>query len=256
MPTFPTYRGELPACLNPRNLRHYLLLIYWVYFRPTALKCYLYQADPKLYHAERGLGIFQTWRVLAYRNLYLMVTPTVLLLSLLVGLPVVLTASWIQGTPIGWLGWLAGVTFGIAGSVAFSIVTSVAFGLAGGVAISIAGGVAFGIAIGVAIGVVAGVAIGVTTSVATGVATGVAFGGVAFGMTFGATFGVAFSVAFGVIFAIGEGVAFGEAVAFGVGEGVAFGVAGGVGSLRIPFYPCQLVFALRRTNQRVRHPLA
>ena len=41
MLTFPTYRGELPQCLNPLNLRHYFLLAYWVYFRPTALKCYL-----------------------------------------------------------------------------------------------------------------------------------------------------------------------------------------------------------------------
>lgn len=36
MPTFPTYNGELPACLSPTNPRHYLLLIYWIYFRPTA----------------------------------------------------------------------------------------------------------------------------------------------------------------------------------------------------------------------------
>ena len=62
MPTFPTYRGELPQCLNPRNLHHYLLLAYWVYFRPTALKCYLYQADPELYRSGPGLDIFRSWR--------------------------------------------------------------------------------------------------------------------------------------------------------------------------------------------------
>ena len=54
MPDFPTYRGELPRCLNPRNPRHYLLLAYWIYFRPTALKAYLYQADPDLYRAGPG----------------------------------------------------------------------------------------------------------------------------------------------------------------------------------------------------------
>ncbi len=54
MPTFPTYDGELPSCLNPWNPRHYLLVLYWVYFRPTALKCYLYQADPELYRSEGG----------------------------------------------------------------------------------------------------------------------------------------------------------------------------------------------------------
>lgn len=71
MPTFPTYPGELPSCLNPLNLRHYFLLAYWVFFRPTALKCYLYQADPDLYRTGPGLGIFRTLRVSAYRNLYL-----------------------------------------------------------------------------------------------------------------------------------------------------------------------------------------
>lgn len=49
MPTFPTYDGELPQCLNLLNPRHYLLVLYWVFFRPTALKCYLYQANLKTY---------------------------------------------------------------------------------------------------------------------------------------------------------------------------------------------------------------
>ena len=71
MPTFPVYPGELPKCLNPLNLRHYFLLAYWVYFRPTALKCYLYQADAKLYRTGSGLGIFRTLANPAYRNLYL-----------------------------------------------------------------------------------------------------------------------------------------------------------------------------------------
>jgi hypothetical protein len=35
MPTFPTYDGELPSRLNLQNLRHYLLLAYWIYFRPS-----------------------------------------------------------------------------------------------------------------------------------------------------------------------------------------------------------------------------
>jgi hypothetical protein len=52
MPTFPTYDGELPQCLNPLNPRHYGLVLYWVFFRPTALKCYLYQASPDLYQSE------------------------------------------------------------------------------------------------------------------------------------------------------------------------------------------------------------
>ncbi len=71
MPTFPTWPGALPRSLQPLNWRHYGLLLYWLYFRPTALKCYLYQTDPELYRA-RGFG--QLKRALAqpaYRNLNL-----------------------------------------------------------------------------------------------------------------------------------------------------------------------------------------
>lgn len=96
MPTFPKYRGELPECLRPLNPRHYWLLAYWVFFRPTALKCYLYQADPELYGAGAKLSIFL--RVPAYRNLYLLMPGVSLLLSVLVGLPIVMATSWLQGT--------------------------------------------------------------------------------------------------------------------------------------------------------------
>lgn len=80
MPTFPVYPGELPTCLNPWNLRHYLLLAYWVFYRPTALKCYLYQIDPDLYRTEGGTGNFlKTFRYPAYRNLYLFTAlPTIM----------------------------------------------------------------------------------------------------------------------------------------------------------------------------------
>lgn len=90
MPNFPTYRGELPECLSPLKLRDYFLLAYWVFFRPTALKCYLYQADPELYRAGAGLKIFRTLSVPAYRNLYLLVPGVTVLLALLIGLPIAL----------------------------------------------------------------------------------------------------------------------------------------------------------------------
>ncbi|MGB3518015.1 MAG: hypothetical protein WBA43_16280, partial [Elainellaceae cyanobacterium] len=82
MPTFPTYPGELPACLNPFNPRHYALLAYWIFFRPTALKCYLYQADPELYRAGPGLGVFRSLARSAYRNLYGMAPLTAVLVLL------------------------------------------------------------------------------------------------------------------------------------------------------------------------------
>jgi hypothetical protein len=174
MPDFPTYRGELPRCLDPRNPRHYLLLAYWIYFRPTALKAYLYQADPDLYRAGPGRHIFRTLRVPSYWKLYLMVPCVVLLLSVVVGLPVVLAASWVQGTPVDWGGWGRGMAVGMLYSgVAIGVVVSVTFGVASGVAAFVAFGVAFGGAIGVAGVMVFSMVLVVIFGVASGVAFGV-----------------------------------------------------------------------------------
>ena len=97
MPNFPSYRGELPECLSPLKLRHYSLLAYWVYFRPTALHCYLYQASPDVYQVRGYRKFLRTLRVPAYRNIYLMLPIAIALLLVLVGLVVVLyTQATIQ----------------------------------------------------------------------------------------------------------------------------------------------------------------
>lgn len=85
MPKFPIYRGELPEVLSPLNLRHYWLLAYWVFFRPTAFHCYLNQADPDVYRLRGFQKFLGTWKVRAYRNLYLMLPLAIALLALLVG---------------------------------------------------------------------------------------------------------------------------------------------------------------------------
>ncbi|MCP4696078.1 MAG: ATP-binding protein [Gammaproteobacteria bacterium] len=151
MPAFPTYHGELPKCLSPRKPRHYLLLAYWLYFRPTALKCYLYQAGPELYRAGPGRGIFRTLRVPAYRNLYWMMPGVSLLLSVLVGLPLALAASWIQGTPMSWLGRAVGVAVSVVFGVAVGVAVGVTVGVVLGVVLGVAGGVAFSAMFGVAL---------------------------------------------------------------------------------------------------------
>ncbi len=178
MPTFPTYHGDLPPCLNPLNLRHYFLLVYWIFFRPTALKCYLYQADVELYRGEKsGWNVF---RVPACRNLVLMVPGTIMLLEILLGL----VTSLLQILFILFLlvfGELSiedmylkfpdaaliytsykllnmmlsvvfsvvwfGVMFGVLSSVVFGVVFSVVFGVAN---VGMAFGVVFGVAINVA----------------------------------------------------------------------------------------------------------
>ena len=147
MPTFPTYSGELPQCLNPLNPRHYWLVAYWVFFRPTALKCYLYQANPEIYRQSSGFRNFVNGlQQPAYWRLGLIAIGVATLLSVVVGVPTVSAASTWQGTLPDWLG-MAG---GVAGGVAYGVAVGVAGGVAGGVAFGVAGGVALGVAVGVA----------------------------------------------------------------------------------------------------------
>src|SRR5919199_1440832 len=86
MPNFPKPSGDLPEILSPFNLRHYWLIAYWVYFRPTAFHRYLYQAAPDVYQLRGYRKFLQTWRVPAYRNIYLMLPLAIALMAVLVGL--------------------------------------------------------------------------------------------------------------------------------------------------------------------------
>jgi AAA+ ATPase superfamily predicted ATPase len=231
MPTFPVYPGELPTCLNPWNLRHYLLLAYWVFYRPTALKCYLYQIDPDLYRTEGGIGNFlKTFRYPAYRNLYLFIPLTALFLAFLIaGIPALI--YWFQGGCVVWLIWASRVASGVV------------IGVASGVAIGVASGVAIGVAFGVAIGVAFGVALGVASSVPD-MAYEVAYGGfvsVALGMALGTALGIAFGAAFCVF--------------VGMTNGVANGVDLGMGLLGLPTYLLLLLGSVFCDNKPDRHPM-
>jgi hypothetical protein len=78
-----------------------------VFYRPTALKCYLYQIDPDLYRTteEKDANIFiKTFRYPGYRNLYLLI----LLISLLLAFSIsgLLTpVCWLQSGSVKWWLW-------------------------------------------------------------------------------------------------------------------------------------------------------
>ncbi|WP_199247732.1 WD40 repeat domain-containing protein [[Phormidium] sp. ETS-05] len=72
MPNFPNYTANVPASLHPLNPKHYLLLAYWVFFRPSHLTGYLYQGNPEVYQMGSGRGLLRSWGVRAHRHLYLM----------------------------------------------------------------------------------------------------------------------------------------------------------------------------------------
>ena len=86
MPVFPSYRGTLPECLNPLDPRQYLLLAYWLFFRPSALKSYLHRAEPNLYLQEGWAKFSGTWRAKAYRQVYIMAIASSLLCLVLAAL--------------------------------------------------------------------------------------------------------------------------------------------------------------------------
>jgi hypothetical protein len=225
MPDFPTYRGELPTCLSPFNLHHYLLLAYWIFFRPTAFKCYLYQADPETYRTAKKLNIFQ---VKAYRNLFLMMPGTIVWLGVSVSSAIVLFFQLFINIDI--LEWMRDMAF----DMAFGLV----FGLAFGVAYGVTFGAVYGVAYGAAGGVVHGIAFGMAFSANVSVVVGVTIG-MAVGVAVGAVGGAAFSVMYGVVFGVGFGVVVG--VAGGAVVGTASGAAFILGSLHIIFYPINLI---------------
>ncbi len=233
MPTFPTYDGELPQCLNPLNPRHYGLVLYWVFFRPTALKCYLYQASPKIYKSEGGWENFVAGiRHKSYCDLSLIsiVSPFFFSLIFISGIFLFVchfNIDLIFGRLHDFLYLLKAGTQLVAIGVTLGVVTSIAFGIAFGVAFGIAFGVATNISLGIVISLIGSVVVltlPFNTSFSFSILPIIIFG-LAFVLAGGMTFDIAFVVAFGV--ALGM---------LGSTADVAGGVAIGVGAIRLPFY--------------------
>jgi hypothetical protein len=263
MARFPTYPDELPACLRPLRPSHYALLTYWIYFRPAALKSYLYQALPALYQSDGQPGLLQRWANPAFRNLAVMVPTTSLIVTFLLSLPVTLLFAWGLDVTIDWSQWsdgmflgaALGVTLGIAfgvvgrvmGSPALGAIMSSLFGVTigvlGGVTLSAAFGIAFAnlqdgvLVVGAIAGILGGMA--VTLDVEMGVALGLALGVMG---------GLSFCVEY-LLFQI-FGIRFGALLVRAVMSGAFV-----FGAFRGPFYPFQFGLALFSFLPGVRHPL-
>lgn len=146
MPTFPVPRHEIPACLNPFNLRHWWLLAYWVYCCPSELKYYLYRADPAFYRAKTKPFLLQAWQIKAYRNLCLCIVPTAVLCFAAFSLPILWKTqglnniAW-QSCVLGFLialfmGFLHLLTYGPAFAASMSNGAGMANGVTLGMAVS------------------------------------------------------------------------------------------------------------------------
>jgi WD40 repeat protein/TM2 domain-containing membrane protein YozV len=258
----PLYQGELPQCLNPLNIRHYFLLLHWIFFRPSGLKSYLYQADPELYRTGSGLNILRTLFIRAYRNLYLIaIGVSILSFILILLLPLISVFLWLccsggLGMAFGGLA-LAGMVLG-----GFALIGMV-WGLLGGVA----RGVFFGISRGVLYGVVQCVKLSMTFSLPLVIALLMAGKidenlslallalavGLGFGLAFSAVGGIAGCLALDVGFVMLIGVV--SFFTFDFASKIIFAIAFAIGSLRLYFYLFEFFLALRSQFWGTKHPI-
>jgi hypothetical protein len=241
MPTFPSYPGKLPKYLNPFNWRHYFLVVYWILLRHTALKCYLYQADPDLYRDGSRKGKLTALALPAYSNLIIIVFTSTVLISgailasimLFQSKPLAHTLGWGELTMRGIFGLALGFGLGL-GFLLFS--ETAALGLVFTVPLGLFYGTYFSVFFGSGRSLDYGTNLGVVGESATGVVLGMGVY-VGLGVCLSAVSGLVLAVLLGLAYAAGSGVATG--VAHGAAEGLAVGLAVGGGILRVPFYILQ-----------------
>ena len=257
MPEFPKYPGKLPKCIHPLNPRHWLLLAYWVFFRPTALKSYLYQADPELYcnSPEEGRRkVFRTLNVTTYRNLLLTIPGATILSLALIGLPVVWLTSWVQEIPIEWLAMVWGMVWGMACGLGF-VFSDIVFGITFAVSWGLAGGISGGMSGGIELSVVTGgifslwvitwiyqVAIRerigrlLSLVVLGGVVAGSVLGGLAIGIANSVKVSIVSSMMASTMFGLAFGVAFGVmGISWEIGVSILFGIIFGLAASILSF---------------------
>ncbi len=255
MSQFPKHYERLPQPLNPANLYHYLLLAYWIFFRPLALKAYLYEAGADIYNESLRRSIFslRLQRAPGYRRLLAMLPGVLILLLIMVGVPLFLITAVVQQSTPNWNGALLGLLLGLGIGVGagFIFYESFAFtsGVAGLITFGFGGALTFSIYLGTGMNWRAFAVFGVT-----------------WGMAFGIAYGVSRFVVGGVVLALGVGLLGGLSLGLPLGNaagGVGMSLIGGVislatfacGALRLPFYPLQLGLAWLSRRHPGWHPL-
>ena len=263
MPQFPKSECTVPDSLNLFKPVHYALLAYWIYFRPIALKYYVYQALPELYDPDRSPTFLKRWAKPAYWNLFFMAPVVSLLLSVCLGLPMSLLGAWVVDAPIHLNRWFDGLMFGVAVGVTFGVAFGIVGRVLGGPALGTLLGVMFSITIGALGGTTMSAALGVAFSNLTDAAVVVSaiigiMGGMAvpldieIGVTVSLTFFIVGTMSFGAEFVMFKifGVRFGALLARGMMSGAFV-----AGALRLLFYPFELGLALVSILPGIKHPL-
>ena len=261
--TFPVCPDHLPPCLNPLRPSHYALLAYWVYFRPTALKCYLHQSIPGLFDQKQPLGFFRKWGTPAFRNLFLMMPVICLIISTILGGLMTLAVAWMLHLPVSLSRWPDGELLGMALGMTFGMASGMVGRVMGGVALSTLVGVTYGVTVGVVGGVAFTVAFGVVfADVMDGILTIGAIvamlGGMAF--TIDLEIGIALSMAFSVIAMLSFGAETMVQMLAGVRLGALLvrgmmSIAFVFGAFRVFLYPFEFLIALMSVVNHAIHPI-
>lgn len=258
MPKSPVYRSDqIPQRLNPLNLKHYLLLAYWIFFRPIVLTSYFYQCGAsKSETREGGWYVFQSpLSLAAYRDLSLMILGIIVATSLLIGFPLTLISNWIQGNSLTLWECLSINLLGLAFEVTLSIFLNISLGLMVARTLGIAAGGVFGTTLSISLGVALSFA---------SQATNESFG-LAFSTTVGLAFGFACVLALSMGSGVGTGVVLGSfaswilglflALIGGTEFGLAFAIAGMLGAVRLFFYPLHFVSSITSLFTNLPHPV-
>jgi hypothetical protein len=257
MPTFPSYHGPpLPRRLNPLKPSHYLMLVHWIWLKPSRLRQYLHRTAPEIFE-QRGLRpSLATWRNPALRNLYLMAPVCALFLSLLL-----IPTIWL-GSVIGHITFIPWVVIffimlGLAFIPAFFVV-SVALGM-------VHGGVAWGAALAVTGTAVYPFVIGVVFYELVYLIGGsldapaILLGSLLVGLVSSTVACTVYGVPMGwqatLVFALIAGVGLGLAYDATFGDLAAFWVGFLLGSLRLPFFVSLLPLAWTRGKGIWHHPV-
>lgn len=143
-------RNQPLSLWNPFD---YLVLLYWVFCFPQAMRWYV-ETFVNLPAETYG------WQAIRQDAIQRRLALQGLVLTLVIPFSFATLMRWL-GIDISFVDVVGGVAYGVVGGMAVGVAFGVAFGVVGGVAVGMAVGMAVGVASGVAYGVVGGVAYGV-----------------------------------------------------------------------------------------------
>jgi hypothetical protein len=215
---------QLKRPLSLFNPCDYLLLFYWVFFFPQALRWYLENFGGG-YVAKEDMTLQKGWELLRQNSNQRQLLIQGLLLTLISSSILSLLLQEIR-VPLDWRGVAVGVAFGIVESVLVSLAFGVVGGVGAGVAVGVVGGVGSGVVVGWVLDVMSGIKGDMMSALAVAAAVGMA-GCVALALAWSVTIGIAGGMARGIPFGIGGGLVISLAV--GLVGGIAGAVVGNPG---------------------------